>query len=185
MRNLAMKVGIFGGTFDPAHEGHLKISISALKKYDFDYIIWLVANQNPFKKCTDRDIFARAKTALDVANHPRIIVSTAEYDLGIYHSYDSLKKITHRFPLIEFSWLMGIDNLSHFRTWHGSHEIQKSYKIIVFDRIAPNRLVNNLFFNFNASAAIDKDTINNIIVNRRILCDTSSTKVRLNGYYDK
>ena len=80
---------------------------------------------------------------------------------------------------------MGIDNLSRFRTWHGSHEIQKSYKIIVFDRIAPNRLVNNLFFNFNASAAIDKDTINNIIVNRRILCDTSSTKVRLNGYYDK
>ena len=185
MRNLPIRVGIFGGTFEPAHEGHLMISLNTLKEYGFDYIIWLVANQNPFKPRTGRDIFMRAGTALKVATHPRIIVSTAEYDLGTYHSYDSLEKLTQRFPLVKFSWLMGIDNLVHLRRWHRHREIQKLCDIIVFDRMTSTRLVNNLFFDFKTTPPIDKTVINNIIISRRILCKTSSTEIRLNGYYDR
>jgi nicotinate-nucleotide adenylyltransferase len=77
MQGLPLRVGVLGGTFDPAHAGHLIISEQALNFYHFDFVIWLVANQNPTKPPMQRDIFIRAENALKVATHPKIIVSTA------------------------------------------------------------------------------------------------------------
>lgn len=178
MRHYPLRIGILGGTFNPAHHGHLMISIQAMKLYKFDYIIWLVANQNPLKSRNTQDIFTRAEKALEIASHPRIIVSTAEHDLGCYYIYDSLRELSKRFYKVKFSWLMGIDNLISFRKWYRYREISKLCDIIIFDRLVPARLVNPTFFGLKTKANVDKTQTGNIIVDRRNLCNISSTQIR-------
>lgn len=181
MRHSKLKVGVLGGSFDPAHAGHFLISVEALRFYKLDYVIWLVANQNPLKDPSDKDIFSRANQCLELArNHPQIIVSTAENDLGCFYIYDSLKALTTRFPNIEFSWLMGVDNLTNFRKWYRYQEIQKLCDIIVFDRPVPARLVNRAPLAFNYEGNLAKTQTNNIIIHRRELSSLSSTQIRAN-----
>lgn len=178
MQHANLKVGVLGGTFDPAHLGHLMISLQAIKTYRFDYIIWLVAKHNPLKAESKNDIFRRAERAQSVATHPRIIVSTAEYDLGYCYIYDSLKALIKRFPKVKFSWLMGIDNAASFQKWYRYKEIPKLCDIIIFDRPCPTRLVNTNSFSLKPEACVDKNQTNNIIINRNSLCAISSTEIR-------
>ena len=178
MHHSNLRVGVLGGTFDPAHAGHLMISIEALKAYRFDYIIWLVANQNPLKTSNRKNIFARAESALELALHPRIIVSTAEHDLDSYYIYDSLKALIQRFPTVKFSWLMGIDNAVSFRKWYRYSEIPKLCDIVIFDRPVQTRLVNSSAFGLRAKAIVAKTQTNNIIIHRNKLCNISSTQIR-------
>jgi nicotinate-nucleotide adenylyltransferase len=181
MRHSKLKVGVLGGTFDPAHAGHLLISMEALKFYQFDYVIWLVANQNPLKKTNRKDIFTRARQCLDFATkHHRIIVSTAENDLGYHYIYDSLSSLIKRFPNVEFSWLMGADNLANFGKWYRYQELPQLCDIIIFDRPSHMRLVNRAPLAFKSQGNLAKTQTNNIIVHRRKLCDFSSTEIRDN-----
>lgn len=180
MHHLNLRVGVLGGTFDPAHAGHLMISIEALKAYRFDYIIWLVANQNPLKTSNRKNIFARAERALELALHPRIIVSTAEHDLDSYYIYDSLKALIKRFPTVKFSWLMGIDNAVSFRKWYRYSEIPKLCDVVIFDRPVQTRLVNSSAFGLKPKAIVAKTQTNNIIIHRKKLCNISSTQIRTN-----
>ena len=180
MHHSNLRVGVLGGTFDPAHAGHLMISTEALKAYRFDYVIWLVANQNPLKISNKKNIFARAESALELALHPRIIVSTAEYDLGSCYIYDSLKALIQRFPTVEFSWLMGIDSAVSFRQWYRYREIPKLCDIIIFDRPVRARLVNSSVFGLKSKAIVAKTQTNNIIIHRKKLCNVSSTQIRAN-----
>ena len=180
MHHLNLRIGVLGGTFDPAHAGHLMISIEALRAYRFDYVIWLVANQNPLKILNKKNIFARAESALEFALHPRIIVSTAEYDLGSCYIYDSLKALIQRFPTVEFSWLMGIDSAVSFRQWYRYREIPKLCDIIIFDRPVQTRLVNSSAFGLKSKATVAKTQTNNIIIHRKKLYNISSTQIRAN-----
>lgn len=180
MRHTNLRIGVLGGTFNPAHQGHLAISIEALKFYKFDYIIWLVANQNPLKPTNKKNIFARAQQAVKFACHPRIIVSTAEYDMGSCHSYDSLSSLIKRFPTVEFSWLMGIDNAAHFQQWHRYQEIPQLCNIIIFDRPVSTRLVNCSAFALKPNGSLAKTQTNHIIIHRKNLCAVSSTQIRAN-----
>lgn len=178
MRDMKLRVAVLGGTFDPAHNGHLMISTNALKSYQFDYVIWLVANQNPLKKISKNTIFDRAKQALSVAHHPKIIVSVAEHDLGTYYIYDSLKSIINIFPTVEFTWLMGIDNATNFRRWYRYDDIVNLCDIVVFDRPVESRLVNIDDFGIKTKGILDKNQRKNILINRQNLCAISSTKIR-------
>jgi len=178
MKHANLKVGVLGGTFDPAHFGHLNISLQALKTYKFDYIIWLVANQNPLKEPSKNDIFHRAEKAQFVASHPKIIVSTAEYDFGCYYAYDSLVSLIKRFKKVNFTWLMGIDNVASFRKWHKYQEIQNLCDIIIFDRPCPTRLVNIAAFGLKSKGYVDKNQAHSIITNRSSLYAISSTEIR-------
>ncbi len=177
MRCTNLRVGILGGTFDPAHAGHKMISLQALNYYKFDYIIWLVANQNPLK-AKSRDIFDRANEAVKIADHPKIIVSSAEYDLGSSYIYDSLKSLIDKFPMVDFSWLMGIDSAASFGKWHRHEEIKSLCDIIIFDRPTPTRLVNSRAFGLKSKATLDKTQTNSIMIHRKGLCDISSTQIR-------
>jgi nicotinate-nucleotide adenylyltransferase len=179
MHGLSGNVGVLGGTFDPAHPGHLSISLQALKFYRFDYIIWLVANQNPTKPTMRKSIFTRARQALDITQHPRIIVSTAEHDLNCYYSYDSLKMLVSRFPTIDITWLMGMDNAINFKHWHRSQDISKLCNILVFDRPCEHRMVNLNTIGINKKADLAKIKTNNIMIHRGKLCNLSSTLIRL------
>ena len=177
MRCSHLRVGILGGTFDPAHAGHLMISLQALKYYQFDYVIWLVANKNPLKP-KGRDIFDRAKEATSIATHPKIIVSTAEHDFGCIYIYDSLKELINRFPMVSFSWLMGIDNAATFNKWHRHNEIKTLCDIIIFDRPTHTRLVGTRVFGLKSKPILDKTQTNHIIIHRKGLYDISSTQIR-------
>ena len=167
LNSAILNVGVLGGTFNPAHIGHLSISRSALTV--FDYVIWLVANQNPFKK-NSGSIFKRAIDAARFASHPKIIVSTAEYDLKNYNSYDSLFHLIRRFPTITFSWIMGIDHVSNFRKWHRYQDLIRICNILIFDRPCPQRLMN--------ISSLVPSNLDNIMLKRERLYNYSSTQIR-------
>ena len=179
MHGLPLRVGVLGGTFDPAHVGHLIISEQALNFYHFDFVIWLVANQNPTKPPMQRDIFIRAQNALKVATHPKIIVSTAEYDLNSFYSYDAILLLLQRYKTVKFTWLRGMDLANSFRKWYRRADLIKLCDILIFDRPCNTRLINTATIGLKPKANLAKTENNNIIVHRGKLCDLSSTQLRV------
>ncbi|MFK7973996.1 MAG: adenylyltransferase/cytidyltransferase family protein [Rickettsiaceae bacterium] len=173
-----LKVAILGGTFDPAHLGHVSISIQALNYYHFDYVIWLVAKQNPFKSTMSNSIFNRARSALQVARHPRIIVSTAEHDLAGCYSYNVLKELIHRFSTVKFTWIMGMDNAVGFKKWYRSNDLKKLCNILILDRPCQARMVNMQTLGLYNQVALAKIKSHNIMIHRGKLCNLSSTTIR-------
>ena len=114
-----LRIGLLGGSFNPAHEGHLYVSEIALKQLPLDYVWWLVAPQNPLKQALDMAPAERrvAGARALVGRHPRLIVSDLETTLGTRYTIDTLKALTRRFPEVRFVWLMGSDNLAQFHRW--------------------------------------------------------------------
>ena len=178
MHGLPLRVGVLGGTFDPAHEGHLIISEQALNFYHFDFVIWLVANQNPTKPPMQRNIFIRAQNALKVAMHPKIIVSTAEYDLNSFYSYEAILLLLQRYKTVKFTWLLGMDLANSFRKWYRREDLIKLCDILIFDRPCNTRLINAATIGLKPKANLAKTENNNIMVHRGKLCDLSSTQLR-------
>jgi nicotinate (nicotinamide) nucleotide adenylyltransferase/ribosome silencing factor RsfS/YbeB/iojap len=131
------RIGLLGGSFNPAHGGHLHLSLLALKHLDLDEIWWLVSPQNPLKSIAGMAPFAvRLEAARRVAaTHPRIIVSDIEIRLGSAHyTADTLVCLRRRFPRLRFVWLMGGDNLGQISRWERWTGIFQGVPIAVFDR---------------------------------------------------
>lgn len=130
-----MTIGLLGGSFNPAHEGHRHISDVALKRLGLDYVWWLVAPQNPLKPVRgmapldERLAIARAR-----ASHPRIIVMDIERTLGTRFTIDTLAALQRRFPAVHFVWLMGSDNLAGFHLWKRWQEIARRMPVAVVMR---------------------------------------------------
>jgi nicotinate-nucleotide adenylyltransferase len=129
------RVGLLGGSFNPAHGGHLHISLEALKRLDLDEVWWLVSPQNPLKPragmATLEDRLAGARA---LARHPRIRVSDIERRLGTLYTADTLAALKRRFPRIRFVWLMGADNLIQIVRWERWRNIFELVPIAVFAR---------------------------------------------------
>lgn len=130
-----MRIGLLGGSFNPAHEGHRHISLLALKHLHLDELWWLVSPQNPLKPTNDMAPFAeRLASARAMARHPRIRVSDIESRLHTRYTADTLHALRTRFPQTRFVWLMGADNLAQIPRWERWTEIFQSVPIAVFDR---------------------------------------------------
>jgi len=189
IRNCKLKIGILGGSFNPAHDGHLRISLEALKLYNFDYIIWLVALQNPLKKQYHINIFNRAKLAAKIAVHPKIIISTAEYDLDSCFAYESLSKLCSKFSKVKFTWIMGMDNIAHFHQWYKYDEIAKICDILIFDRpdyhYQPYGRFQNKFKELITRASIDNKQKCAIMMHHGRKLSISSSKIREILHYAK
>jgi nicotinate-nucleotide adenylyltransferase len=128
-------VGLLGGSFNPAHEGHLHLSLEALKRLGLDEVWWLVSPQNPLKPARGMaSLERRMARAREVARHSRIRVTDVERDLGTRFTVDTLRRLKRRFPQFRFVWLMGADNLSQIPSWKGWTEIFRLAPIAVFDR---------------------------------------------------
>ena len=131
-----LRIGLLGGSFNPAHEGHLYVSEIALKRLGLDYVWWLVAPQNPLKPVADmaplQTRLARARAL--TGRRPRLIVSDLERMLGTRYTIDTLKALRKRFAEVEFVWLMGSDNLAQFHRWRRWTEIAASMPIAVIVR---------------------------------------------------
>lgn len=129
------RIGLLGGSFNPAHQGHRHISLIALKRLKLDEVWWLVSPQNPLKpKAGMADFSERLASAQAAAQHPHILVTDLEMRLGTRFTFATLKTLTSRMPRTHFVWLMGADNLAGFHRWQRWRSIARMLPIGVFDR---------------------------------------------------
>ena len=130
-----MRVGLLGGSFNPAHEGHLHVSEVALKRLGLDFVWWLVTPQNPLKPVAGMaPLHDRVRDAKKIVRHPRILVLDIEHDFHTHYSFDTLRALQKRFAQVHFVWLMGSDNLNIFRRWHRWAEFAQCVPIAVIQR---------------------------------------------------
>lgn len=136
MQRAKRRIGLLGGSFNPAHEGHVHISLEALKRGRLDEIWWLASPQNPLKSSKGMAAYPeRLATARRLAApHKRIRVSDAEARLGTRYTIDTLQALTARNPGVCFVWVMGADNLVQFHRWREWNKIMKNIPIMVIDR---------------------------------------------------
>jgi nicotinate-nucleotide adenylyltransferase len=112
------KVGLLGGSFNPAHAGHRHISLAALRRLGLDEIWWLVSPQNPLKPITGMASLAiRMASARAAARHPRIKVTAIEAQLGTRYAVDTVTALQRRFAKTRFIWLAGADILPELHRW--------------------------------------------------------------------
>ncbi|MBV8776085.1 MAG: nicotinate-nucleotide adenylyltransferase, partial [Alphaproteobacteria bacterium] len=130
------RIGLLGGSFNPAHEGHLHISLMALKRLDLDEVWWLVSPQNPLKPVRGMAPFnARLASAKALAAaRPGIKVSALEASLGTAFTCDTVAALQRRFPHTRFVFLMGGDNLAQLPRWRQWPEFVARVPLAVFDR---------------------------------------------------
>jgi nicotinate-nucleotide adenylyltransferase len=130
-----LRIGLLGGSFNPAHEGHLHISEMARKRLNLDYVWWLVATQNPLKPTIGMaPLEHRLSQAAELARHPRILVMDIEKTFGTHYTIDTLHALKTRFPGVNFVWVMGSDNLASFRRWRRWADIAMQVPIAVVMR---------------------------------------------------
>ncbi|MEO9971082.1 MAG: nicotinate (nicotinamide) nucleotide adenylyltransferase [Hyphomonadaceae bacterium] len=128
-----MRVGLFGGSFNPAHEGHLHVANTALDRLALDWVWWIVARGNPLK--SDHGDFAkRLASAEMIAEHPRMRVLDIEQRDGLTYSIDTITQLQQGNKTVRFVWLMGGDNLEHFHKWKAWETIAMRVPIAVIAR---------------------------------------------------
>lgn len=122
-----MRVGIFGGSFNPPHIGHLHVSQIAKTALNLDAVWWLVTPQNPLKDSSELASFdERFDQCLALtAGHPGILVSDLEQQLGRNQSYYTIKSLCRHFPQTRFVWVTGMDNAHTMHRWHHWKSILK------------------------------------------------------------
>jgi nicotinate-nucleotide adenylyltransferase len=130
-----MRVGLFGGSFNPAHEGHAHVAETALTRLDLHRVIWLVSPQNPLKSAAESaSLAARLDSARRQARGPRMIVSDFESRVGSRYTIDTLRILKQRFPGVRFVWIMGADNLNGLHAWRGWADILRETPVAVVAR---------------------------------------------------
>lgn len=110
-------IGLLGGSFDPAHEGHLAITRAALRGFGLDAVWWLASPGNPLKSHQPAPMAERLATARALIRHPRVIVTGLEARLGTRYTAQTLRHLRRLYPGLRFVWLMGADNLAQFHRW--------------------------------------------------------------------
>jgi nicotinate-nucleotide adenylyltransferase len=129
------RIGLFGGSFNPPHRGHLHVSLVALRRLRLDAVWWLVTPGNPLKDTSGLAPLAqRVKASVALEQHPRIQVTALESRLGTRFTADTLGALTRRFPAIAFVWIMGGDNLATFHRWRDWRGIFRMMPIAVVAR---------------------------------------------------
>ena len=128
-------IGLLGGSFNPAHRGHRRISLHALRALGLEEVWWLVSPGNPLKEQAGMAAFeSRYGSALAVARTAPIKVTGIERELGTRFTVDAVRALRRRFPQHRFIWLMGADNLAEFHRWREWREIAKLVPIAVVTR---------------------------------------------------
>ena len=129
-----MVVGLLGGSFDPAHEGHAHITREAIKRMGLDKVWWLVTPGNPLKARQPAPIAERLIRARQVIPDPRVVITDLEAKLGTRATVDTLEALKAIYPGVHFVWLMGADNLVQFHKWGRWRDILRSVPVGVLAR---------------------------------------------------
>jgi len=129
-----IKIGILGGTFDPAHKGHLEISKQAKKRFGLKNIIWAITKQNPFKDESESNLRSRMQFAKKIIGKNNYIkIKFYEEKIGSNRTFDLIKHLSKE-RKDEIYFIMGADNLINFHKWYKWRSIVKKCNILVFDR---------------------------------------------------
>lgn len=128
-----MRIGIFGGSFDPAHEGHAHVAQTALKRMQLDRVWWLVTPQNPLK-AKSSPFKKRLQSARMRARGSRMVVTDIEAKLGCRYTYETLRWLGRLYPGVDFLLVMGADNLAHLRKWKRWREVADAVPVVVVSR---------------------------------------------------
>lgn len=130
-----MVVGLFGGSFNPPHQGHVLVAEIALRRLGLDQLWWLVTPGNPLKSRSDlAPLTERLDACEQLAADPRIKVTAFERTLGTSYTARTLEFIRVRNPHVHFIWIMGADNLAGFHRWQRWQKIASTFPIAVIDR---------------------------------------------------
>lgn len=136
MRELraGMRVGLLGGSFDPAHAGHVHIAREALKRFGLDRVVLLASPGNPLKANPPAPLEDRLAQARALADHPAILISGIEARLGTRLTADTLTRLVALHPGVRFVWLMGADNLAQLHRWGRWRTILRTMPVGVLAR---------------------------------------------------
>ena len=128
-----LSIGLFGGSFNPAHEGHLHVAQTAMTQARLDYVWWIVAAGNPLKSAHG-DFDSRLASARNMARHPRMLVTDIERAAGVQYSADLLDVLLPRANDTRFVWIMGADNLALFHRWQNWRGIMATLPLAIVAR---------------------------------------------------
>ncbi len=130
-----LRIGLFGGSFNPPHEGHRLASLVALRRLRLDRVWWIVTPGNPLKDNSALPQQSeRMAAARRLARHPRIDVTGFEAEIDTRFTFDTITYLQRRCPLVDFVWIMGADNLNGFHRWQRWREIAQQVPIAIIDR---------------------------------------------------
>ena len=134
-KNIKQKIGVLGGTFDPAHIGHIKISKEAKKRFGLNIVIWAVTKKNPFKKKSSLSVKKRIKFAKKLISKNKFIkVSFIENKIKSNRTIDLINYLKKNRKNKKIFFIIGADNLINFHKWHKWQQISSKCNILVFDR---------------------------------------------------
>ncbi|MEM1288726.1 MAG: nicotinate-nucleotide adenylyltransferase [Pseudomonadota bacterium] len=133
-------IGLFGGSFDPLHDGHLLVMKRAFVSLSLDWFWWLVTPGNPLKAHQPTQGLSGRVEAIDRAvHHPRSVTLAIEQELGVRYSSDTIAMLRTMRPDARFVWIMGADNLANFHRWHDWRGIADTIPIAIVDRPGANQ----------------------------------------------
>ena len=138
-----MRVGLLGGSFDPAHEGHVHISLAALNGLNLDYVWWLVTPQNPLKSRQPLSMDQRMRKSRELIDHPRILVSDLERQIGTNVTYYTIRALRRHFSQTDFVWISGMDNAQSLHTWNHWQRLLEEISMVHITRHPAKSLVRN------------------------------------------
>jgi nicotinate-nucleotide adenylyltransferase len=186
-------VGLLGGSFDPAHEGHVHITRTALKRFGLDRVWWLVSPANPLKKRGPALLSDRMARARQVMQHPRVEVTDIESRLGTRYTAETVAALQARYPAVRFVWLMGADNLAQFHRWQDWRWIMDNVPVGVLarpnDRISARlskaaRVYREAMLQGRASEVLGRGDAPRWCFVNIPMSDASSTAIRSNGEWN-
>jgi nicotinate-nucleotide adenylyltransferase len=129
------RIGLFGGSFNPPHEGHRRVALTALQRLYLDWVWWLVSPGNPLKRGRPLPpLEARLAATARIAAHPRMVATGLEAELGTSFTVDTIERLRQRRPVARFVWIMGADGLAELHRWGGWRGIAAAVPIAVVGR---------------------------------------------------
>tara|TARA_Y100001970_G_scaffold275091_1_gene375856 strand:+ start:2960 stop:3499 length:540 start_codon:yes stop_codon:yes gene_type:complete len=168
------KIGIFGGTFDPPHKGHLQIANFSLKKLQLDYLIWAITKKNPFKKKPMLSLKSRIFLSKKIIkNNKKIKIKSYDKYLKSNKTIELLKFLNNKNKKAKFYFIMGSDNLIKFHKWDGYNKFRELCSVVVFSRKGYSKKT----LTHKAYKFLGKDRV--IFLKSKIM-NISSSKIRKN-----
>ncbi len=140
-----LRIGLLGGSFNPAHHGHLNIARLAMARFGLDFVWWIVTPQNPLKDKSQTAAYEDRMRSVKrlIAGHPKMMATHLEKELGSTYTYDTVARLKKSFPKTDFLWICGMDNAVIFHRWDRWKDLAHEIPIVFIARPPAGLLIRN------------------------------------------